>query len=84
MSCCSPWCGAYTPKIVVFVPCVAICTSIILSVCGITATIYGRKCGAMITPTPVPGVLDEENINFCSSIEYVVLSVRCVSDINIR
>ena len=52
-----------------FVPCVAICTSIILSECGITATMYGKKCGAMITPTPVPGVSEEENMNLWSSIE---------------
>ena len=40
-------------------PLVATCTSIMRSVCGITAAMYGRKCGATMTPTPVPFALPE-------------------------
>ena len=80
-ACWGPWCGAYTPKKDVLCPLVATCTSITLSECGITAAMYGRKWGAMITPTPVPGVSDDEKKNLCWSMQYDVESVECVSEI---
>ena len=58
-SCCCPWCGAYVPIKVEVCPLVATCTSMMRSVCGMTAAMYGLKCGAMMTPTPAPFDLPE-------------------------
>ena len=43
-------------------PLVPTCTSMMRPVCGITAAMYGLKCGAMMTPIPAPFDLPEQKI----------------------
>ena len=58
-SCCCPWCGAYVAINVELCPLVATYTSMMRSECGMTAAMYGLKCGAITTPTLVPVALPE-------------------------